>query len=56
MQRESMEFDVLVVGGGPLAWLRRSASSSWRNEAGQEVSVCVIEKGPRSAPISFPAR
>ena len=45
MKRESMEFDVLIIGGGPSGL---SASIRLRQlalEQGHDVSVCVIEKG-----------
>ncbi len=44
-QRESMEFDVVVVGAGPSGLATAIRLRQLAEAAGRELSVCVLEKG-----------
>ena len=45
MQREAMEYDVVIVGGGPSGLAAAIRLKQLAVEGGKEVSVCVLEKG-----------
>ena len=45
MEREYMEFDVVIVGAGPAGLSAACRLKQKAAEAGNEISVCVVEKG-----------
>ena len=45
MERESMEFDVVIVGAGPAGLSTACKLMQMANDKDQELMVCVVEKG-----------
>jgi len=45
VERESMEFDLVVVGGGPSGLATAIRFAQLAADSGEEFSVCLVEKG-----------
>ncbi|MCL1124403.1 electron transfer flavoprotein-ubiquinone oxidoreductase [Shewanella surugensis] len=45
MERESMEFDVVIVGAGPSGLATACRLMQISKDCGQDISICVVEKG-----------
>ncbi len=45
MERESMEFDVVIVGAGPSGLAAAIRLRQLADEASRDISICVLEKG-----------
>ena len=45
MERESMEFDVVIIGGGPSGLSAAIKLKQLASQNNRELSICLVEKG-----------